>query len=78
MEFAGADPQSGGVDLAVNELGVDRIVWGGHGPSRSFSTEFAKVLEADLNDEERKKIFGRNYRMLAKPIFDRKGIQIEI
>lgn len=78
MEFAGADPQSGGVDMAVNELGSDRIVWGGHGPSRSFSTELAKVLEADLNEEERKKIFGRNYRGLAQRIFKKKGIDIEI
>ncbi len=78
MEFAGADPQSGGVDMAVSELGADRIVWGGHGPSRSFSTELAKVLEADISEEERKKIFGRNYRKLAKTIFAKKGIEIEI
>ena len=78
MEFAGADPQSGGVDMAVNELGTDRIVWGGHGPSRSFSTELAKVLEADISEDERKKIFGRNYRGLAQRIFEKKGIEIEI
>ena len=32
-----------GVIAAVKELGVDRIVWGGHGPSRSYATEFGKV-----------------------------------
>ncbi len=76
LEFAGADPQSGGIDLAVRELGIDRLVWGGHGPSRSYSTELAKVLEADLTEEERMKVFGRNYRRMAKPIFGSKGISI--
>lgn len=78
LEFAGADPQSGGVDLAAKELGVGRLVWGGHGPSRSYSTELAKVLEADLSEEDRMKIFGRNFRRIAKPIFEAKGISIEI
>ena len=73
FEFSGADPQSGSVDLAVKELGIDRIVWGGHGPSRSYSTELAKVLDADLKFNDRKKIFGENYRRLAKNIFLQKG-----
>lgn len=78
FEFSGADPHSGSVDLAVKEVGIDRIVWGGHGPSRSFSTEFSKVLDADLTPRERMKIFGENYRKLCKPIFDLKGWQLKI
>ncbi len=78
LEFSGADPHSGSVDLAVKELGVDRIVWGGHGPSRSFSTEFSKVLDADLPHKDKMKIFGENYRKLCKPMFDRKGWSLKI
>lgn len=78
LEFSGADPQSGSVDLAVKELGVDRIVWGGHGPSRSYATELAKVLDASLSHDERMKIFGRNYRHLAEPIFRKKGLPITV
>ena len=78
FEFSGADPQSGSVDLAVKELGEDRIVWGGHGPSRSYSTEIAKVLDADLTFSQRKKIFGQNYRGLAKPIFQQKGWDLKV
>lgn len=77
FEFSGADPQSGSVDYAVNLLGADRIVWGGHGPSRSFSTEISKVLDASISDADRKKIFGGNYRRIAKGIFQDKGVQIE-
>ena len=49
LEFAGSDPHSGMVDYAISELGVDRLVWGGHGPSRSYATEMGKVLDADIS-----------------------------
>lgn len=78
FEFSGADPQSGSVDYAVNELGTDRIVWGGHGPSRSFSTELSKVLDASISHGDRMKIFGGNYRRLAYEIFRSKGITIKV
>lgn len=78
FEFSGADPQSGSVDYAVNELGADRIVWGGHGPSRSFSTELSKVLDANISNADRMKIFGGNYRRLAAAIFKKKGINIKL
>jgi predicted TIM-barrel fold metal-dependent hydrolase len=76
LEFAGSDPHSGSVDYAVRQLGADRIVWGGHGPSRSFATELGKILDADLTKEDRMKVFGGNYRRLAAPIFRKKGLKI--
>jgi uncharacterized protein len=78
LEFAGSDPHSGEVEYAVKELGVDRIVWGGHGPSRSYATEFGKVLDADLSRADRMKIFGGNFRRYAEPIFRQKGWKIEV
>jgi len=76
FEFAGSDPHSGAVDHAVRELGIDRIVWGGHGPSRSYATELSKVLDADLTDTQQAQIFGGNARRLAQPIFARKGYRM--
>lgn len=78
LEFSGALPTSGAVDFAVNELGTDRLVWGGHGPSRSYANELSKVYDADLSEEERMKILGRNYRRLAAPIMREKGFLITI
>lgn len=78
LEFSGSDPHSGQVEYAVKELGADRITWGGHGPSRSYSTELGKVLDADLSNEDRMKILGRNYRRLAAEIFRRKGMNLVI
>lgn len=78
LEFAGSDPHSGSVEYAVRELGVDRIVWGGHGPSRSYATEFGKILDTDLSRADRMKIFGGNFRKMAAPIFRQKGWKIEV
>jgi uncharacterized protein len=78
LEFAGSDPHSGEVEYAVKELGADRVVWGGHGPSRSYATELGKVLDADLSRADRMKIFGGNFRKIAAPIFEAKGMKIEV
>ena len=76
IEFIGSDPHSGQVDFTVAEVGADRLVWGGHGPSRSYSTELAKVFDADLTQAQREKIFGGNLRRLAEPIFRKKGYKL--
>jgi predicted TIM-barrel fold metal-dependent hydrolase len=77
IEFSGSDPHSGQVDFTVSEVGAKRLVWGGHGPSRSYSTELSKVLDADLTFDERLLIFGGNLRRIATPIFQRKGYKLE-
>jgi len=78
LEFAGSDPHSGAVEYAVRELGADRIVWGGHGPSRSYATELGKVFDADISRSDRLKILGANLRRIAAPSFRRKGRNITI
>jgi predicted TIM-barrel fold metal-dependent hydrolase len=75
-EFLPPLPSTGQVDFTVAEVGVDRLVWGGHGPSRSYSTELAKVFDADLTQAQREKIFGGNLRRLAEPIFRQKGYKL--
>ena len=77
IEFSGSDPHSGQVDSTVAQLGADRLVWGGHGPTRSYSTELSKVLDADLNDTQRRQILGGNLRRIAAPIFHRKGYPLD-
>ena len=76
IEFSGSDPHSGQVDYTVEQLGVSRLVWGGHGPSRSYSTELSKVFDADLTEDQRLAIFGGNLRRLAGPIFRQKGYRL--
>ena len=76
IEFSGSDPHSGQVDYTVREVGASRMIWGGHGPSRSYSTELSKVLDADLTFDQRLLVFGGNLRRLAAPIFRQKGLKL--
>jgi predicted TIM-barrel fold metal-dependent hydrolase len=76
LEFSGSDPHSGQVDFTVRELGPSRLIWGGHGPSRSYSTELAKVFDADLTHQQRLQIFGGNLRKIAAPILRNKGYRL--
>ncbi|MCI0360501.1 MAG: amidohydrolase family protein [Planctomycetaceae bacterium] len=76
IEFSGSDPHSGQVDFTVRELGASRLIWGGHGPSRSYSTELSKVLDADLTGDQRMQIFGGNLRRIAAAIFRKKGYKL--
>ncbi len=68
VETSGFDPTAGFIELAVRELGAERIIFGSHLPSRSLGTEVSKVIGADISDEDRRLIFGENYRQLLKPI----------
>lgn len=78
LEFAGWPPESGSLDFAVKELGVDRIVWGCHAPTRSFANSLSQVYDANLTAAQRKLILGTNLRKLAAPILREKGIKVEI
>lgn len=77
FEFSGGDPWSGAADLALNELGADRLCWGSHSSSRSMSTELAKIYDADMTDEERMKALGGNLRRIGGDIMRRKGYSVE-
>jgi uncharacterized protein len=78
LEFSGSDPHSGQVEYAIKELGADRITWGGHGPSRSYSTELGKVFDADISRADRMKVLGGNYRRISAEVFRRKGVKIAV
>ena len=71
-ETSGFDATAGFIDMAVRELGDDRIVFGSHLPSRSLGTELSKVLNADISDAARKKILGGNLRRLLAPILSKR------
>jgi hypothetical protein len=78
MEYSGSDPHSGMIENGINTLGADRLVWGGHGPSRSYATEIGKVLDANISNADRMKIFGGNLRRISATMFRKKGMKIEL
>lgn len=68
VETSGFDATAGFIEMAVRELGAERIVFGTHLPSRSLGTELGKVVGADVSEKEKALILGANYRKLLEPI----------
>jgi len=76
IDTAGSDPTAGLVEMAVRELGADRILYGSDCGGRSFASQIAKVTSADIPEADRKKILGGNLRKLLFPILKAKGIRL--
>jgi uncharacterized protein len=74
-DLAGSDPVNGYTEMAVRELGADRIIYGSDVAGRSFASQLAKVHGADISDEAKKKIFAENLIGLLTPILKEKGIK---
>ncbi len=75
-EICGGDPTAGVVEMAVRELGADRVIYGSDYPGRSFASQLAKVLGADLSQDTKQAILAGNLRRLLTPICAQKGITL--
>ncbi len=75
-EIAGSYPRAGMVEMAVRELGAQRVVYGSDIPGRSFSTQLAKVLGAEITALQKQAILNDNLQRLMEPICRRKGIAL--
>jgi predicted TIM-barrel fold metal-dependent hydrolase len=74
LEIAGSDPCSGFVEMAVRELGADRIVYGSDVGGRSYASQLAKVHAAAVSEEAKAAALGGNLRRLLGPILKAKGL----
>lgn len=75
VDLAGSDPVAGFTEMAVRELGAERVLYGSDAAGRSFSSQLGKVYGADIPDAAKRFIFGENLRRLLLPILADKGIQ---
>jgi predicted TIM-barrel fold metal-dependent hydrolase len=75
-DIDGSDPTSGFTEMGVRELGADRVVYGSDIGGRSFASQLAKVLGADLPDSAKQLILSGNIKRLLQPILQEKGIKI--
>jgi predicted TIM-barrel fold metal-dependent hydrolase len=73
-ETAGSNPTTGFVEMAVRELGAERVVYGSDVPGRGFASQLAKVLGADIPAAAKRLILGENLRRILTPILQAKGI----
>jgi predicted TIM-barrel fold metal-dependent hydrolase len=75
-EMAGFDPTCGAVEMAVRELGAERVIYGSDVGGRSFGSQLAKVLGADIPESAKRLILGGNLRRLLTPILQKKGCRV--
>jgi hypothetical protein len=75
LETAGGDPTAGIVEMAVRELGAERVVYGSDAGGRSFASQLAKVEAAEVSDRDKELILGANLRRLLTPIFATKELE---
>ena len=69
VETSGFDASAGFIEMAVRELGAERIVFGSHLPSRSLGTELSKVIAANISEADKRLILGENFRkLIQRPI----------
>jgi hypothetical protein len=78
VEVSGSWPTRGMVEMAVRELGAERVIFGSDIPGRSFASQLAKVHGAAISDREKQLIFADNLRRMAAAIFQRKGMSIGV
>ena len=72
-EIAGSNPTSGFVEMAVRELGAERVIYGSDVGGRSFASQLGKVVGADISESAKALILGGNLRRLLTPVLRAKG-----
>lgn len=70
----GYDPTAGAVEMAVRELGAERVVYGSDVTGRGYASQLAKVVGAAVPESAKPLILGANLRRLLGPILKAKGI----
>ena len=74
-DLAGSDPTAGFTEMAVRELGAERVLYGSDAGGRSFASQLAKVTGADVPAAAKDLILGQNLKRLLAPILQAKGVK---
>lgn len=73
-EVSGSDPTAGIVEMAVRELGPERVIYGSDAAGRSYASQLAKVYSASLAPSAQRLIMAGNLKRLLGPIMKAKGM----
>lgn len=71
----GGDPVAGEVEMAVRELGPERVVYGSDFAGRSFASQLAKVYSAHLPEPAQRLVLCGNLQRIMTPVLKAKGMQ---
>jgi len=75
-DLCGFDPTAGVTEMAVRELGAERVLYGSDAGGRSFASQLGKVLGADIPNSARKLILGENLKRLLMPTLKQRGVRV--
>ncbi|HEY3838564.1 MAG TPA: amidohydrolase family protein [Bryobacteraceae bacterium] len=75
-DLAGSDPTSGFVEMAVRELGAERVIYGSDVGGRSFASQLGKVRGAAIPQPAKDRILATNLQSLMMPILKAKGVRL--
>ena len=75
VDLAGSDPMAGLTEMAVRELGAERVVYGSDAGGRSFASQLGKVTGTDIPDAAKRLILSGNLKRLLGPILAAKGVR---
>jgi uncharacterized protein len=75
-DLCGSDPTAGLTEMAVRELGAERVLYGSDAGGRSFASQLGKVLGADIPESAKELILGENLKRLLMPILKQKGVEL--
>jgi predicted TIM-barrel fold metal-dependent hydrolase len=67
VDLAGSDPTASITEMAVRELGAERVIYGSDVAGRSFASQLAKVYGADISDAAKRRILKDNLKDLIAP-----------
>jgi predicted TIM-barrel fold metal-dependent hydrolase len=76
VDLAGGDPAAGETEMAVRELGAERVLYGSDAGGRSFASQLAKVYGAHVPEAAKRLIFAQNLKRLLTPILQAKGVRV--
>lgn len=72
----GFDPTAGVMEMAVRELGPERIIYGSDIGGRSFASQIAKVTDARIAASAKQLILAGNLIRMMQPILKAKGVKL--
>lgn len=75
-ELGGGDPAAGFTEMAVREVGAERVIFGSDIGGRSYASQLAKVVGAEISAREKAMILGENLRRVLEPILKAKGVKV--
>jgi predicted TIM-barrel fold metal-dependent hydrolase len=75
VEICGSDPTAGMVEMAVREVGAERVLYGSDAAGRSYASQLAKVYGAEIPEEFKRLILRDNLRRLLGPALAARGVK---